>query len=510
MAEKILDVKIKQRYDTEANWKSSNPLLLEGEMAVSSDKNNQYKIGDGTSKWNDLSYSKAEPVTHEHNKIKNMYASRPASADIQIGDGSLYQFKATSSMTTSKPAGDGEILHMAWDNNGGYDSQLFVGNFGKQLQTRGQNKGVWSDWCTYLNSDNYLNYPPNKLSAARTITASGDMTGSFAFDGSANVSYNLYPYYAAIQVGNTNNYPFHRFAYLNTVTGSYQDRSSTFLITQDYYGGGYGIVKVTLRTNNANSVSTVSVEWLVRKGLEVDSVQAAIYNVYGETYADVFFKTRGAYASAVARNLASGTRGNVGRTWILVNSSEASDTTASDQKTSKECFSAIDAAGTTLHGKAYSASVAGVDSGTVKTAASASSATKSTQDSSGQQINSTYIKGISVSGNTLTYTKGNGATAAIDLKQPPSISYATFTASGWAGSSAPYTQTVSVSGITSNDEPLLIQYKEPSMTAASLNAYNKAFAILADGFGETSNGSVTWTCLKKPAADIKVGFAQLI
>lgn len=40
-------------------------------------------------------------------------------------------------------------------------------------------------------------------------------------------------------------------------------------------------------------------------------------------------------------------------------------------------------------------------------------ATKATQDSAGQQINSTYIKGLSISGRTITYTKGNGSTGTI-------------------------------------------------------------------------------------------------
>ena len=40
-------------------------------------------------------------------------------------------------------------------------------------------------------------------------------------------------------------------------------------------------------------------------------------------------------------------------------------------------------------------------------------ATKATQDSAGQQINTTYIKGLSVSGKTITYTKGNGTTGTI-------------------------------------------------------------------------------------------------
>lgn len=43
----------------------------------------------------------------------------------------------------------------------------------------------------------------------------------------------------------------------------------------------------------------------------------------------------------------------------------------------------------------------------------AASATKATQDSAGQQINTTYIKGLSVSGRTITITKGNNTTTTI-------------------------------------------------------------------------------------------------
>lgn len=46
-------------------------------------------------------------------------------------------------------------------------------------------------------------------------------------------------------------------------------------------------------------------------------------------------------------------------------------------------------------------------------ATTADSATKATQDSAGQQINTTYIKGLSVSGRTITYTKGDGTTGTI-------------------------------------------------------------------------------------------------
>lgn len=50
---------------------------------------------------------------------------------------------------------------------------------------------------------------------------------------------------------------------------------------------------------------------------------------------------------------------------------------------------------------------------TATKASTADSATKATQDSAGQQINTTYIKNLSVSGRTITFTKGDGTTGTI-------------------------------------------------------------------------------------------------
>lgn len=55
----------------------------------------------------------------------------------------------------------------------------------------------------------------------------------------------------------------------------------------------------------------------------------------------------------------------------------------------------------------------------------AATATKATQDSAGQQINTTYIKGLSVSGKTVTYTKGDGTTGTITT-QDTNTTYSTF------------------------------------------------------------------------------------
>ena len=68
----------------------------------------------------------------------------------------------------------------------------------------------------------------------------------------------------------------------------------------------------------------------------------------------------------------------------------------------------------TLQNVSFPAKVTASNGGFVGSlSGNASSATKATQDSAGQQINTTYIKGLSVSGRTITYTKGDGNTGTI-------------------------------------------------------------------------------------------------
>lgn len=215
-----------------------------------------------------------------------------------------------------------------------------------------------------------------KLATERTVSNTEDFVMSFSYDGSANSNASLRYYNSRISIGNTNNYPYHRFAKIDTQTSSYIDKTSTFLITQDYNGGGWGIVRISLRTNNSSSVSTVEAKWLVRCGLDVDCIQIGLYNVFGKTYADAFFKTSETYTGTVIRNLASGARGNISRTWILTDSAEANSTTISDKKTSTESYASTSAAATTLHSQAYTSVVVASDGGTVSYANSAGNASK--------------------------------------------------------------------------------------------------------------------------------------
>lgn len=150
------------------------------------------------------------------------FASRPSDANIPGGDGLVRYFLATASMASNKPMKDASILHLAWDNNGGWDSQLAITNIEGDIQTRSQESGTWGDWKTFLNEKNYTNYAPtkdgvgatgtwninvtgtadtakkctgnaataSKLQTERAISLTGDVTGNATFDGSSNISIN--------------------------------------------------------------------------------------------------------------------------------------------------------------------------------------------------------------------------------------------------------------------------------------------------------------------------------
>lgn len=509
MGEQNLNIRIKHKYDTEANWNKNNPVLLSGEIAITSDKFGKHKVGDGTHKWSELSYVKADltksdvisalgytpPSSDTWRGIQDNLISSSTTESLSAAQGKilkeLVDGKAPSSHThTKSEVGLGNVDNTAdatksvkyaisagsassaaaLTSNAGSSTQPVYFSGGKPVacsytlgksvpadalftdHTYGNMKGATSSsagsaglvpapnigeqlkflradgaWViptntTYsVGTSSYLgitklytetgsatdgtmtqnaittalngksptshthNYAgssssggaansANKLATARTVSGGTDITLSFNYDGSGNSSANIGFYSSSASVGDKNNYPFHRFAKLDTIAASYSDKSTTFFISQDYSGGGFGIVRIVLRTNNSSLASTVEVKWLVRCGLSADSVQVGIYNVFGKTYADAFFKTGRSYAGTCFRTLASGARGGISRTWVLVNSSEVSGTSATDAKTSTECYATIAAAGTALHKQAYSSIVSGTDSGTASYANSAGSA----------------------------------------------------------------------------------------------------------------------------------------
>lgn len=560
MGEQNLNIRIKHKYDTEANWNKNNPVLLSGEIAITSDKFGKHKVGDGTHKWSELSYAKAEltkgdvtgalgytpPSSDTWRGIQDNLISSSTTESLSAAQGKilkeLVDGKAPSSHThTKSEVGLGNVDNTAdatksvkyatsagsassaaaLTSNAGSSTQPVYFSGGKPVacsytlgksvpadalftdHTYGNMKGATSSsagsaglvpapnigeqlkflradgaWViptntTYsVGTSSYLgitklytetgsatdgtmtqnaitsalngksptshthNYAgssssggaansANKLATARTVSGGTDITLSFNYDGSGNSSANIGFYSSSASVGDKNNYPFHRFAKLDTIAASYSDKSTTFFISQDYSGGGFGIVRIVLRTNNSSLASTVEVKWLVRCGLSADSVQVGIYNVFGKTYADAFFKTGGSYAGTCFRTLASGTRGGISRTWVLVNSSEVSGTSATDAKTSTECYATIAAAGTALHKQAYSSIVSGTDSGTASYANSAGSANSVAWGNvTGKP--STFAPSSHTHNYAGSSSAGGAATSAIKLSTPRKIGNVSF------------------------------------------------------------------------------------
>lgn len=121
-------------------------------------------------------------------KLVNWYSARPTSLNEQFGDGSLRIFYATLSTTEGKPAEDSHILHLAWDDTGGYDAQLAVHTRSGKVSTRAQNSGTWQPWKTLaFTSDiptvtNYY-WANVKISASSSGTTSPSFSNVYVSDG---------------------------------------------------------------------------------------------------------------------------------------------------------------------------------------------------------------------------------------------------------------------------------------------------------------------------------------
>lgn len=111
----------------------------------------------------------------------------------------------------------------------------------------------------------------------------------------------------------------------------------------------------------------------------------------------------------------------------------------------------------------------------------ASTSTKATQDSAGQQINTTYIKGLSVSGGTITITKGNGGTSSITL---PSASTS---ATGIVQLNNTVTSTSTTQGATANAVKLAYDKANEAFQSASDGKTKIATAITGKGVDASSS-----------------------
>ena len=364
MAEKIINVKHRQRHDTEANWTSKNPVLLDGEMGFVTGTQ-KYKVGDGTSKWSTLAYH-TSLTDSEKTKLDGIAAG----ANKTTVDSAL-------SSTSTNPV-QNKVINNALS---GKANTNHTHNYAGSSSAGGAATSA------------------NKLTTARTVSGGTDIILNYSYDGSANSSANIGYYSCKVSNGNTNNYPFHRFAKLDKITESYMDKTMTVYITQDYNNGGFGIVRLSLRTNGNSLTSAAEVKWLVRSGFSEDAIQIGIYNVHGNTYADAFLKTNDRWNTCTIRAIASGRRGVITRTWELIDSAEVDNTTTTDAKTSTESYITIADAATALHKQAYSVINAAYDNAIVANATKVNYHTVNSDVPSGAKFTDTVYTHPITSGN---------------------------------------------------------------------------------------------------------------
>ena len=106
----------------------------------------------------------------------------------------------------------------------------------------------------------------------------------------------------------------------------------------------------------------------------------------------------------------------------------------------------------------------------------------------------------STGSSTTSVMSQNAVTTQLNNKATTSLYTATLSSSSWS-SSAPYTQTVSVSGILSTDTPIADVVLDQSTPTAitQIEAWMNVSKI------ETANGSITATCLEvKPTINIPI------
>lgn len=85
MANKIFNTRVKNKRDTEANWTSKNPVLLNGEIAIvdTTSGETRFKVGDGTKRYSQLPFQDAATLAN-YVKTTRKINNKALSSDISL------------------------------------------------------------------------------------------------------------------------------------------------------------------------------------------------------------------------------------------------------------------------------------------------------------------------------------------------------------------------------------------------------------------------------------------
>lgn len=463
MGEQNLNIRIKHKYDTEANWNKNNPVLLSGEIAITSDKFGKHKVGDGTHKWSELSYVKADLTKSD---VISALGYTPPSSDTWRG---IQDNLISSSTTESLSAAQGKILKELVDGKAPSShthtkSEVGLGNVDN---TADATKSV-----------KYAISAGSASSAAALTSNAGSSTQPVYFSGGKPVacSYTLGKSVPADAL-----FTDHTYGNMRGATSS--SAGSAGLVPAPNIGEQLKFLRAdgawVIPTNTTYSVGTSSYLGITKLYTETGSatdgtmtqnaITSALNGKSPTSHTHNYAGSSSSGGAATSANKLSTPR-KIGNASF----DGTADITLSQMglnvpvEITKANYLAKKKAGT-LNANTYYNVIDEYDSANVindssVTANSAFSSTKSEK---------TYAKKSTLVNTTLTASK-------------------------WTGSSAPYSYVLSVSGVTSSNI-VEIDYASNASSAA-IEAYQNA--MLADG-GQTTN-QITIKATEKPTVDIPI------
>ena len=463
MGELNLNIRIKHKYDTEANWNKNNPVLLSGEIAITSDKFGKHKVGDGTHKWSELSYVKADLTKSD---VISALGYTPPSSDTWRG---IQDNLISSSTTESLSAAQGKILKELVDGKAPSShthtkSEVGLGNVDN---TADATKSV-----------KYAISAGSASSAAALTSNAGSSTQPVYFSGGKPVacSYTLGKSVPADAL-----FTDHTYGNMKGATSS--SAGSAGLVPAPNIGEQLKFLRAdgawVIPTNTTYSVGTSSYLGITKLYTETGSATDGTMTQNAITTA-----LNGKSATGHTHNYAGSSSAGGAATSAIKLSTPRKIGNASFDGTADITLSQM--------GLNVPVEITKADYLAKKKAGTLNANTYYNVIDEYDSVN--VINDLSITTNSAFSSTKSEKTYA----KKSALINTTLTASKWTGSSAPYTYVLPVSGATTSNI-VEIDYASNASSAA-IEAYQNA--MLADG-GQTTN-QITIKATEKPTVDIPI------
>lgn len=463
MGEQNLNIRIKHKYDTEANWNKNNPVLLSGEIAITSDKFGKHKVGDGTHKWSELSYAKAELTKGD---VTGALGYTPPSSDTWRG---IQDNLISSSTTESLSAAQGKILKELVDGKAPSShthtkSEVGLGNVDN---TADATKSV-----------KYATSAGSASSAAALTSNAGSSTQPVYFSGGKPVacSYTLGKSVPADAL-----FTDHTYGNMKGATSS--SAGSAGLVPAPNIGEQLKFLRAdgawVIPTNTTYSVGTSSYLGITKLYTETGSATDGTM-------------TQNAITSALNGKSPTGHTHNYAGSSSAGGAATSAIKLSTPRKIGNASFDGTADITLSQMGLNVPVEITKADYLAKKKAGTLNANTYYNVIDEYDSVN--VINDLSITTNSAFSSTKSEKTYA----KKSALINTTLTASKWTGSSAPYTYVLPVSGATTSNI-VEIDYASNASSAA-IEAYQNA--MLADG-GQTTN-QITIKATEKPTVDIPI------